>query len=271
MTKMSCVICAYNEVDRLRNVLDVVAKHPLFDEVIVVDDGSTDQTSKLVRSYSTIRLLSYGKNRGKAYALSLGIAASSDGLIMLLDADLDGLTAADLSALAEPVLGGRAEMSMSLGCNSLALYRLIGLDFVSGERVIPKSLLMGSFDEMRQLPRWGGEVFMNRLIVARKLRVSVVRWTNVRNVRKYRKVGLWHGVVEEFLMILDLLRVISPAQAILQTLDLLTLSVPSPVTLQIGSVSSSRPTIGERLSHSFRGPSLRKQIRHAGKREARTR
>src|SRR5450631_507156 len=114
MAKVSCVICAYNEVERLRNVLDIVAEHPLFDEVIVVNDGSTDETDELVRSYSTIRLLSYQKNRGKTYALSQGIRASCDGLIMLLDADLSGLTAADLYSLAEPVLGGSADMSMSL-------------------------------------------------------------------------------------------------------------------------------------------------------------
>lgn len=70
MTKISCVICAYNEADRIRHVLDVVATHPLFDEVIVVDDGSTDETNRVLCSYPALHLISYEKNRGKTYALS---------------------------------------------------------------------------------------------------------------------------------------------------------------------------------------------------------
>ena len=226
MTKISCVICAYNEADRIRGVLDIVALHPLFDEIIVVDDGSTDYTRDVLRSYPGLRVIACKTNRGKTYALSEGIAAAQSRLIMLLDADLTGLTAENLSALAKPVLEGKSEVSISLRCNSLALYRLMGMDFVSGERVIPKSLLANALFEMKRLPRWGGEVFMNRLIVAKKLRVAVVRWSNVSNVRKCDKIGVWYGVKEEVRMICDVLRVISPLQAVHQTFGLLVLTMP---------------------------------------------
>jgi glycosyltransferase involved in cell wall biosynthesis len=226
MANISCVICAYNEASRIRGVLDVVEAHPLFDEVIVVDDGSTDGTDEVLHAYPTLRVIRYAANRGKTYALSEGIAAARNGLIMLLDADLTGLTAENLDALAKPVLACEAEVSISLRRNSLALYRFLGMDFVSGERVIPKSLLVHALFEMKQLPRWGGEVFMNRLIVAGKLRVAVVRWANVSNVRKCEKVGVWNGAMQDIRMIWDVLRVISPLQAVIQTIGLLVLTLP---------------------------------------------
>jgi len=47
-----------------------------------------------------------------------------------------------------------AQVSISLRRNSLALYRLLGLDFVSGERVIPAWMVAESDEAMERLPRW---------------------------------------------------------------------------------------------------------------------
>jgi len=42
---ISCIIPAYNEADNIGKVLEVVEGHPLIKEVVVVNDGSTDNTS----------------------------------------------------------------------------------------------------------------------------------------------------------------------------------------------------------------------------------
>jgi len=99
---ISCIVCAYNEADRIRNILDVIVGHPTLGEVIVVNDGSTDDTEALIRSYPTIRVLSHTPNRGKTYALSRGIAAARYDHLMLLDADLSGITPADIDAQITP-------------------------------------------------------------------------------------------------------------------------------------------------------------------------
>ena len=220
---VSCVVCAYHEADRIRNILDVIVGHPALTEVIVVNDGSTDATLALLASYPSVRVLSHSPNRGKTYALSRGIEAARCEYLMLLDADLAGVTPADIDALAAPVMRGEAEVSLSLRRNSLWVYRRFGLDFVSGERVAPKRLLVGAVEAMRRLPRWGGEVYMNEIFIRESCRIAVVKWPRVLNIRKYEKTGLWRGALAEAKMIADATRVLTPVGLLRQNLQLLKL------------------------------------------------
>jgi glycosyltransferase involved in cell wall biosynthesis len=226
--RISCVVCAYNEEDRIRNILDAVDAHPALSEVIVVNDGSTDETEALLRTYPNIRVISYTPNRGKTYALSRGIAAAAHDYLMLLDADLAGVTAADIEALAAPVVNGEADVSISLRQNSLGIYRRMGLDFVSGERVLPTALLADAIVAMQALPRWGGEAFMNELIIRAGYGVAVVKWPAVFNVRKYSKLGLWRGFLSEIAMMRDALSVLTPLGVIRQNFGLLRLIKSHP-------------------------------------------
>jgi len=221
--RISCVVCAYNEADRIRRILEAVHDHPALAEVIVVNDGSTDDTAAILNDYPAIRVISYTPNRGKTYALTRGVAAATGDYLMFLDADLAGLNAADIQALAAPVIGGRAEVSISLRRNSLAPYRWIGLDFVSGERVIPAQLLDQAVKEMERLPRWGCEAFINDLIIEEGLSVAVVDWPTVFNTPKVSKRGPLQGVVGELEMIRDAVGFLSPIGVVRQNLALLML------------------------------------------------
>lgn len=221
--RISCVICAYNEAPRIAAVLRVVAGHSLLHEVIVVDDGSTDETAEVVRQFPPVRLVACQVNRGKSFAMATGVAAAEGELLMLLDADLSGLTPEHITALAVPVLAGEAAVSISLRQNSLPIFRAIGLDFVSGERVVRKALLGEVLDEIRGLPRFGIEVFMNRRIIAQRLSITVTRWPAVSQSRKTEKLGYWKGVRAEWRMITDLLNVAYPRVLLLQTAQLLSL------------------------------------------------
>jgi hypothetical protein len=208
--QISCVVCAYNEAERIGAILEAVDRHPALLEVIVVNDGSTDATEALLAHYPNIKIISYSPNRGKTYALSRGIALARGEYLMLLDADLAGVRPADIQALADPVLDGWAD------------------GFVSGERVIPARLGREAIAEMRRLPRWGGESYLNRLIVRDQLSLAVVKWPGVFNIRKFHKVGVLRGLVEEIKMTIDALKVLSPFGVVGQNLALLRLVCRPP-------------------------------------------
>ena len=142
MKKISCIIPAYNEGKRIASVLDIVIGHPLISEVIVVDDGSSDDTRDVVARYSSIKLIALEKNGGKSAAIVEGVRQAENELILFLDADLSGLSANALSSLIEPVQSGKADVSISLRHNSPLQWRLMGLDYISGERVFSKNFLM---------------------------------------------------------------------------------------------------------------------------------
>jgi hypothetical protein len=224
---ITCIICAFNEAGRINTLLDAVIVHPNVAETIVVNDGSTDGTEAILRRRTDISIVSYATNRGKTYALSRAVALAKYEHLMLLDADLAGISAQDIESLAAPVMSGRAEVSISLRANSLGVYRRIGLDFVTGERVVPTWLLRNTASAMERLPRWGAEAFINELIIAEGLHVAVVNWPTVFNVRKFKKVGWWRGIVEEIGMIRDVLRVLSPWGVIRQNVEMLNLATTS--------------------------------------------
>jgi dolichyl-phosphate beta-glucosyltransferase len=90
------VIAAYNEEERLPQTLKKIKSYlsarKLRAEVVVVDDGSTDQTALLVRSISPemegLRLISYPRNKGKGFALRTGVLSSRGKKVLVTDADL---------------------------------------------------------------------------------------------------------------------------------------------------------------------------------------
>ncbi|WP_374712424.1 glycosyltransferase family 2 protein, partial [Symbiobacterium terraclitae] len=88
--RVSVVIPAYNEAETVGDVVAACAKVPEIDEVIVVDDGSTDETAARARAAGA-KVIEHGENRGKAAAMKSGYEATTAPVLLFLDADLIGL------------------------------------------------------------------------------------------------------------------------------------------------------------------------------------
>lgn len=90
--KISVVIPAYNEEAVIGKTLtaysDFLAEN--FDdfEIIAVNDGSTDRTGSIIRTFSGVTCISYSQNRGKGYAVKRGILRATGDYIFFTDADL---------------------------------------------------------------------------------------------------------------------------------------------------------------------------------------
>jgi glycosyltransferase involved in cell wall biosynthesis len=108
---VSVVIPAYNEADRIVATVRAVQALVGVGEVIVVDDGSTDDTAEAARAVGAV-VLRQTRNRGKAAAMEAGADTAHGDLLLFLDADL-GVTACEAQALITPVLSGAADVTVA--------------------------------------------------------------------------------------------------------------------------------------------------------------
>lgn len=212
---ITCLVPAHNEAPRIGGVIDVVGRHPAVAALLVVDDGSTDGTGEVARAAGAAVITGPG-NSGKTRALMLGLASVRTSHVLLLDADLLGLGPHEISALVAPVAERRAVASISLRGNAPRVWRALGVDYISGERLIPVDLLAGQESALEALPRFGFEVFLNRLLIARDEPVAIVRWPGVSSPSKASKRGLLRGAAGDAGMIVDILRTIPPRQIVTQ-------------------------------------------------------
>jgi len=94
--ELSVIIPAYNEAERIGPTLEAISSylnaHNASYEIIVVNDGSCDDTEGIVQKYvqadSRIKLVGYAPNRGKGYAVRTGVLEARAKEVLFTDADL---------------------------------------------------------------------------------------------------------------------------------------------------------------------------------------
>lgn len=86
-TRISVIIPAYNEADVIGTTIQKIINLDLFHEIIVVNDGSTDDTHHVVSTFEVVQLVSHPYNMGNGAAIKSGIRAASGDWVLMLDAE----------------------------------------------------------------------------------------------------------------------------------------------------------------------------------------
>lgn len=108
--KLSIIIPVYNESETIAEIIRQVKAVKGFEkEIIAVDDGSTDETSKVIKVIKDIKVIRHKTNQGKGSAIRTGIAAATGDYVMIQDADLE-YDPQDILKLLEPIKQGKAEV-----------------------------------------------------------------------------------------------------------------------------------------------------------------
>lgn len=164
---ISIIIPAYNEEVKIKDTLESIKGIEEINEIIVVDDGSTDKTTKIASEVNSekIIVLKLDKNRGKGYALNYGlkIAMKNADIIGFLDADL-GSSANDIKKLISPIINDEADVIIAKfppakkkgglgfvkGLAKESVFEMTGVELdatLSGQRLFKKEVLE-KFDEI---------------------------------------------------------------------------------------------------------------------------
>ena len=111
--RLAIAMPVYNEAPTVEEILRRVVASGLADEIIIVDDGSTDGTRELLQriipNYPNARLILHERNRGKGAAIRTGIQHATSELVLIQDADLE-YDPQEIPQLLRPIQEGKADV-----------------------------------------------------------------------------------------------------------------------------------------------------------------
>lgn len=110
-SKLSIVIPIFNEVATVRDIVDAVTAIAIVDEVIIVDDCSTDGSRYVLPQLASekVKIYYHDVNRGKGAALRTAFGKASGDIVIIQDADLE-YDPAEYPKLIKPILDGKADV-----------------------------------------------------------------------------------------------------------------------------------------------------------------
>ncbi|MGH8203523.1 MAG: glycosyltransferase family 2 protein [Steroidobacteraceae bacterium] len=203
---VSAIIPAHNEALTIQSVIEPLLGHPSIDEVIVVDDGSTDATLAVAREAGAT-VISMPENGGKAAAMSRGVAAATNDIVFFSDADIVGLTPEIISRIVTPVTSGAYDMFVGIrGRKTYWANRLLHFTpILGGERALRKELwdhVPRTYKKNFQI-----EIALNFFAKLNGHRMGFTVVPGLSQVIKEKKRGLWPGLWQRLSMIADILLV----------------------------------------------------------------
>jgi len=202
MSRAVVIIPAHNEAPRIASVIRSALGSTQVARVLVVDDGSADDTESVAK-HAGAEVLRLVPNRGKGQAMLAGVRATQEPIVLFLDADLTGLTPGYVERLIRPVASGLCVMAVGLSEKEHVWAGLQeALPRISGQRAVLRAVL-------QQVPEsfWDGfriEVGINR--IANKFgRTCDVTLFGVGATPKWNKGNVGQGILNSVRMIREVI------------------------------------------------------------------
>lgn len=202
---IAAIIPAHNEEKNIARVIRALKQVSSISEVIVVDDGSQDDTAE-VASREGARVIRQ-TNTGKAGAMAAGARSTRADILFFADADLVGFNSTHASAVIDPVAQGRAGMSVGIrGWGRIPLWVMQHcVPVIGGERAIARVNFLNLVAH-RAARRYGIETVMNTYCVRHHIPVILVRMHGVSLIRKEQKIGWIAGFFARLRMFGQIIR-----------------------------------------------------------------
>jgi glycosyltransferase involved in cell wall biosynthesis len=189
LENLTIIICSFNEEKTICDVVKACRLYNERSEIIVVDDGSTDNTEQILRNLNKIIQFNYIKlpeNRGKSYAMTVGIENASNDILLFFDADSIGIRKEHFHDIVLPVMEDKADMVLGHTAASIRNVRITPFKAFTGERVLLKKDILPILDEIRNM-RFGIETYINLYYQTHGKRIRYVFLEGLKTLNKYKK------------------------------------------------------------------------------------
>ena len=203
--QVTAVVPIYNEINRIGKVLNILANYPGFAEVIVIDDGSLDNSSAVIAQFSQVHYVRKEINQGKAKAMDDGVKLVKTDIVFFCDGDIKGLKSEMLDKILEPVLSGRVDMFIAMRNHKIYfLHQLVPLmPLLGGERALTVNLWKKVPVEYKQ--RFKIESGLNFYAKYYGNGFDIKLFRDLSQTIKEKKYGYWNGFKKRLSMFVDIL------------------------------------------------------------------
>lgn len=194
---ITVVIPARNEERTITKVIELVKLNKKVNQIIVVDNNSTDNTAKLAKTEG-VEVIEC-KEQGKGYAMENGIKCSKNNIIVFIDADVNFENTNIVSDLTEPIIEGKSDFVKSTFdrkaggvVTEVVVKPLLDLLYpdmykfsepISGMIATKKDV----FDEIELEKNYGVDVGLLIDIIEKRYRVSEVNIGKIENMSHINK------------------------------------------------------------------------------------
>lgn len=194
--KISCLIPFFNEAGRIKPVLRVVAECPEINQVVCVNDGSTDETSQIIqKNFPQFELLNLKTNQGKTGAIKIGLKKIKSEAVLLIDADLRRVKKSEITRAIKTFRSNNLDMLILRRVDSILPTKLFRGDFLfTGERIIKtqdlKQILKKNFKAFQI------EAAINDYCLRQKKKIAWIPFSALSTYKIYKR-GLLKGLLGE--------------------------------------------------------------------------
>lgn len=190
--QVSAIICVYNEAATIAGVILSLYNSAFIDEIIVINDGSIDNTSEKLKSLAIlpkISIIEFSKNRGKGFALSVGIKKARNEILLFVDGDLKNFSHHHIGLLLQPLFEGCASMVIGQPTDTIIGHKSNPFKPLSGERALFKKDIVPILQKI-QHSRFGVETLINLNYKINNLETQYVFLYGLQHPIKFQKYSI---------------------------------------------------------------------------------
>lgn len=187
---ITCIVPVYNNQATIVKVVETLLERNDIKEVIVINDGSQDLTSKKLSAFvdhQKCNIITTAKNKGKGWAIALGISEAKGNIILMCDADLKNIQDKHIEQMIDRFKKNGVDMVIS-SRSALGSIKSRFFAKLSGERIFYKKNLPSNYLQLMKHSGYGVEKIINH--AHRQKRVDFVVSGDIGHQLKYNRYSL---------------------------------------------------------------------------------
>ncbi|MDO9155086.1 MAG: glycosyltransferase family 2 protein [Paludibacter sp.] len=190
-------MCVYNEEKTLRNVVLSVFEDHNVNEIIVINDGSSDKSKEIIEELKDemeIKAIHFDENKGKGYAMAIGVEHATNEIIVFIDADQVKIISTYIEKMISLLVQNECGMVLGYSTVKLGLLNINPLKILTGERVLYKQDIIPILDKMKEA-RFGVETLMYLYYKSKEKKIIYTRLKGLKHNDKFKKTSAGNAIV----------------------------------------------------------------------------